>query len=68
MARRAYGAHRTMSQAVKARNVGESILRRERDGQLWSWPAYGLTPGSAQQVRVQAWLEAHRSTQEVSRG
>jgi hypothetical protein len=68
MPRQAYGAHRRVSQAMKARNVGESILRRERDGQGWSWPAYGLTPGSDQQVRVQAWLEAHRGAQEVPRG
>lgn len=56
MARRAYGAHRTMSDAEKARNVGQSIQARERESRPWRWEDYGLTDDSTQAALVRAWL------------
>ena len=52
--RRAYGAHRTMSPAVKARNVAASIAAREQENQPWRCEDYGLTADSAQAVLVVA--------------
>lgn len=59
MARRAYGAHRTMTPQQKARNVGQSIRLREVEGVIWTWDMYGLTADSAQAALVRQWLAAH---------
>ena len=55
--RKAYGAHRPMSPAVKARNVAASIRTREREGRAWSWSTYGLESNPAQQALVLAALK-----------
>jgi hypothetical protein len=61
--RKAYGAHRQMSPAVKARNVAESIVARESEGRSWEWSDYGLTIESptAQMVKElrRQWCRAH---------
>ena len=53
---KAYGAHRPMSPAAKARNVAASIRTREQEGRVWSWAEYGLQANPAQQVLVLAVL------------
>ena len=40
--RKAFGHQRIMTTADKARNVFESIERREREGRPWEWEEYGL--------------------------
>lgn len=42
MARKAYGAQRTMSPAVKARNVAESIITHHLPINDATWERYGL--------------------------
>lgn len=51
LGRKAYGAHRAMSPAVKARNVAQSIRTREQEGRPWSFADYGLE-GNASQIRL----------------
>jgi hypothetical protein len=55
--RKAYGAHRPMSPAVKAANVARSIAQRRREGRPWTWAEYGLQANPAQQALVLAALE-----------
>jgi hypothetical protein len=40
--RRAFGSHRVMSPAVKARNIAESIALRLDEGRAWSYADYGI--------------------------
>jgi hypothetical protein len=54
--RKAYGAHRSMSPAVKAANVARSIAQRRTEGRAWTWAEYGLQTNPAQQARVLAVL------------
>ena len=54
--RKAYGAHRPMSPAVKAANVARSIAQRRTEGRAWTWAAYGLQANPAQQALVLAAL------------
>lgn len=49
-----------MTPAIKARNVGESILRHEAEGTQWSWAQFGLDTNHAQRALVEAWLAHHR--------
>ena len=46
MARKAYGAHRTMTQADKVRNIVESILLEQAHGQTRTLAHYGVTADS----------------------
>jgi hypothetical protein len=55
--RKAYGAHRPMSPAVKAANVARSIAQRLTEGRAWTWAEYGLQANPAQQALVLAALE-----------
>ena len=57
--RRAYGAHRTMSPAQKARNVAASIHQRDVESRPWTWSDYGLSPDSAQAELVRTALAAY---------
>jgi len=51
--RKAYGAHRTMRPAVKARNVAASILDHGYDvNDPATWERYGLSANAAQQALV----------------
>jgi hypothetical protein len=54
--RKAYGAHRAMTAAQKARNVAASIRQREQDGRSWGWNDYGIATNLAQQTLVLAAL------------
>ena len=55
--RKAYGAHRPMSPAVKARNVAASIRAHGYDvADLTTWQRYGLQTNPAQQALVLAVL------------
>ena len=54
--RKAYGAHRPMSPAVKAANVARSIAQRRIEGRDWSWSEYGLEANAQQQALVLAAL------------
>jgi hypothetical protein len=56
--RKAYGAHRSMSPAVKAANVARSIAQRRTEGRAWTWAEYGLQTNPAQQALVLAALAA----------
>ena len=55
--RKAYGAHRPMSPAVKAANVARSIAQRQRESRAWTWAEYGLEANPPQQALVLAGLE-----------
>jgi len=46
MARRAYGAHRTMTQADKVRNIVESILLEQAHGHTRTLAHYGVAEDS----------------------
>ena len=59
--RKAYGAHRPMSAAVKAANVARSIAQRRSEGRSWTWVEYGLQANPTQQAFVLAALEGVRS-------
>ena len=59
---KAYGAHRTMSPAMKAANVARSIAQRRREGRPWTWAEYGLQANPAQQALVLAALEEGRQS------
>jgi hypothetical protein len=59
--RKAYGAHRPMSPAVKAAHVARSIAQRRIEGRPWTWAEYGLQANPAQQALVLAALEEGRS-------
>jgi hypothetical protein len=61
MARKAFGPQRMMSPAIKARNVGESILLHEAEGDTWTWTQYGLDEASEQRQLVEAWLAQHQA-------
>jgi hypothetical protein len=51
--RKAYGAHRTMPPAVKARNVAQSIREHGYDvNDAATWMRYGLEANVAQQALV----------------
>ena len=54
--RKAYGAHRPMSPAVKAANVARSIAQRRSEGRPWTWAEYGVQASPAQQALVLAAL------------
>ena len=54
--RRAYGAHRPMTPAVKARNVARGIAQRRTEGRAWTWADYGLQANPAQRALVLAAL------------
>lgn len=54
--RRAYGAHRPMSPAQKARNVARSIAQREREHRPWTFAEYGIEANPDQQALVLAAL------------
>ena len=54
--RKAYGAHRPMSPAVKAANVARSIAQRRIEGRAWTWAEYGLQANPTQQESVLAAL------------
>jgi hypothetical protein len=60
--RKAYGAHRPMSPAVKAANVARSIAQRRSEGRPWTWAEYGLQANPAQQALVLAALEEGRQS------
>lgn len=57
--RKAYGAHRTMSPAVKAANVARSIAQRRAEDRPWA--EYGLQANPTQQALVLAALEQGRA-------
>lgn len=42
-ARKAYGAHRKVSNEQKAQFIAESIMFRMIEGREWSWLEYGLS-------------------------
>ena len=71
MARRAYGAHRAMTQADKARNVTEAILIDQAHGQTRTLAHYGIADDSdlgqeiVRRVAVALRNAALRSTQEL---
>jgi hypothetical protein len=51
--RRAYGAHRVMSPAAKARNVAASIQAHGYDVEaVGTWQKYGLAENAQQQALV----------------
>jgi hypothetical protein len=51
--RKAYGAHRTMTPAVKARNVAASIRAHGYDvNDAAMWERYGIGANAAQQALV----------------
>jgi len=51
--RRAYGAHRTMTAAQKARNVAASIVAHNLNVEdVTTWQRYGLQDNAAQQALV----------------
>jgi hypothetical protein len=54
--RKAYGANRPMSPAVKAANVARSIAQRQAEGRSWSFADYGIDANPAQQALVLAAL------------
>jgi hypothetical protein len=54
--RKAYGAQRSMSPAMKAYNVARSIAQRQTEGRPWTWTEYGLQANPAQQALVLAVL------------
>lgn len=49
--RRAYGAHRAISQATLAEYIAESIQRRIAEGWAWTWAEYGVSDRLRQQVQ-----------------
>jgi len=55
--RKAYGSHRRMSPAVKARNVARSIAQRRIEGRAWTFEEYGYANNAAMQALVLAALE-----------
>ena len=59
--RKAYGAHRPMSPAVKAANVARSIALRESEGRPWTFADYGIEANPAQQALVLAALDQGRA-------
>lgn len=54
--RRAYGPHRVMSDAIKARNVAESILEHQLPLTEATWQRYGLEGKPEQQRLVHEWI------------
>lgn len=50
--RKAFGAQRSMSPAVRARNVAESILAHQLPLTAETWARYGLTDKPAQREMV----------------
>ena len=54
--RKAYGSHRAMTPAQKARNVAASIRQRIHEGRSWTLSDYGLVDGSEQATLVLALL------------
>src|SRR5262249_40491452 len=54
--RKAFGAHRPMSPAVKARNVACSIAQRTAEGRSWTFADYGIEANPTQQAMVLAAL------------
>ena len=60
--RKAYGAHRPMSPAVKAPNVAASIRTHGLDiTDVATWQRYGLATNPAQQALVLAALDQGRA-------
>ena len=59
--RKSYGAHRSMSPAVKARNVARSIAQRQAESRAWTWADYGLAENLQQQALVRAALDQGRA-------
>jgi hypothetical protein len=55
--RKAFGAQRVMSPAIKARNVAESIRLRIAEGRDWHWSDYGLAEQPAMIALITTVLE-----------
>ena len=53
-ARRAYGSHRRMTTAQKARNIAEAIQRKYNAGEEWDLREYGIENNASM---IQAVLE-----------
>jgi hypothetical protein len=54
--RKAFGAHRPMTPAIKARNIAQSIALRQDEGRPWSFEDYGIADNPDMMQRVQAAL------------
>lgn len=52
--RKAYGAHRKVTEAQRALFIAESITRREAEGRPWSFADYGIdnNPGMIERVHA----------------
>ncbi len=54
--RKAYGAHRKVTEQQKAIFIAESITRREAEGRAWTWADYGIDGNSRRIEQVNAVL------------